>query len=242
MQRCLVPPSLFDGEACRLPPEVSRHLRTVLRVRVGDGLWLIDGEGRMRPARIAGIGRDAVDCEACGAIETLPRPTPEIALYQCVAKGARMDWLVEKAVEMGAARLVPVLSHNTVVKLPEGERVARWDRIADSALEQCGGTWRLRIDPVHSWVRAVAEIRKEHSAFVAALAPGAVPVSQALEPWSSRKADSAAWIVGPEGDFTGEELHALLDAGATPVSLGARILRTETAALFGLCALRSRTL
>lgn len=241
MQRCLVPPESLEGAACRLPPTVSRHLRTVLRARPGDALQLLDGAGRRRQVRIAALGRETVECEACGSVETLPPPTAAITLFQCVAKGARMDWLVEKAVELGAARLVPVMSHRCVVRLPEGERVDRWDRLADSALEQCGGAWRMGIDPVRGWADAVAEVVRSRPVFVASLAPGARSVAEALAGWPGTSGNAAAaWFVGPEGDFEDGELRALLDAGAIPVNLGPRILRTETAAIFGLCALLSR--
>lgn len=237
MVRCLVPRSALDGSDSLLPEAVAHHLRTVLRVRVGDELTLLDGEGRRRAARVVDVQHRSVRCEACGTVETLPPPTPALTLYQCVAKGARMDWLVEKAVELGAATLVPVLSRHAVVKLPEGTRVERWDRIADSALEQCGGLWRTQIEPVCGWNDAVARVASLRPTFVAALAPEARPLRETLAPFVDAPPAVAAWFVGPEGDFAADELRSLLEAGALPVGLGPRVLRSETAALYGLCAL-----
>jgi 16S rRNA (uracil1498-N3)-methyltransferase len=183
------------------------------------------------------IARHGVRCEARGTVETLPASSPAITLFQCVAKGARMEWLVEKAVELGAAAIVPVLSRHAVVKLPPGARVERWDRIADSALEQSNGVWRTRVEPVQDWKAALALVRTLQPTFVAALTPSARLLREVLAPLTAQPPAAVAWFVGPEGDFAADELSSLLAAGAIPVSLGPRILRTETAALYGLCAL-----
>lgn len=237
MTRCLVPSDALETEACQLPPETARHLRTVLRARPGDAVQLLDGAGGRRTARLEAFDRGGVRCTAAGPVERLPPPRTALRLYACIAKGARMDWLVEKAVELGASALVPVLAQRCVARFAAGETVARWERLADSALEQCGGVWRLRIEPVHAWTRALADIRVHPPVFAALLAPGVPSAAAALAAWPERAPASAAWIVGPEGDFTAVEQQELLAAGAIPVGLGPRVLRTETAALYGLCAL-----
>lgn len=237
MPRCLVSSSDLDAPACDLPEAVARHLRTVLRTDVGDAVVLVDGCGRSRAARVVQASRHGVRCEACGTVESLPRRRPVITLFQCVAKGARMDWLVEKAAELGAATLVPVLSRRSVVRLPVGERVERWERIADSALEQSRGAWRMRVEPVHDWAAAVERVRAVRPTLVGALTDDARPLRESLLPSVAEPPVEAGWFVGPEGDFDAAELRSLLDAGALPVSLGAQTLRTETAALYGLCAL-----
>ncbi len=237
MTRCLVPPDALEGDACRLPPEAARHLRTVLRVRLGDALLLLDGVGGRRRVRIAALDRDGVRCAAEGPVERLPPPRTLLRIYAGIVKGARMDWLVEKAVELGATELVPVLAQRCVARFAAGETVTRWDRIAGSALEQCGGAWRPRIAPVQSWAQVLADIRARPPVFAALLQPGVPSAADTLAAWSERPPASAAWIVGPEGDFTAAEQRDLLEAGAHPVGLGTRILRTETAAIYGLCAL-----
>ncbi|MCL1857008.1 MAG: 16S rRNA (uracil(1498)-N(3))-methyltransferase, partial [Kiritimatiellaeota bacterium] len=224
----------------------AHHLRTVLRVKAGEALTLLDGEGRRREVRVTDVARHCVATEGAGEVEAVPPETPRLRLFQCIAKGTRMEWLVEKAAELGVAELVPVLSRRVVIRLAEGESVERWQRIADGALEQSGGAWRMRVAPVISFERALADGMGQHpfslSAFqpsvklYGSLSPGARPLGDCLPPSPPLSID---WWVGPEGDFTPDEEAALAASGALPVSLGTRILRTETAALAGIILLRS---
>jgi 16S rRNA (uracil1498-N3)-methyltransferase len=173
-----------------------------------------------------------------------------------------MDWTLEKAVELGVARIVPVISDRTIVRIEADDRDAkadRWMRIAEEAARQCGSAWLPDILAPRSFKESLALVKQTTPTFVAALTPNAKPLRDFLLPIPSvvRVPDSefreghasaclgradarpsqAGWFVGPEGDFTPDELNLLLNAGAIPVSLGPLVLRAETACLYGLCAL-----
>ena len=239
MHRCLVTPDQLFADACTLGRDEARHLQTVLRVKPGDRVTLFDGQGRTRIAVIATVEKHGLSLTAEAPAQEHPRPACKLTLFACVSKGKRMDWTVEKAVELGVAHIVPVISDRTIVRLDaeDGDAKAdRWLRVAEEAARQCGAAWLPeRSAPVpfkacRSLGAHVAPV------FVAALSPAAKPLREALASHATPP-PLARWFVGPEGDFTPEELDALLAAGAIPVSLGQQVLRAETACLYGLCAL-----
>ncbi|MDD4102567.1 MAG: RsmE family RNA methyltransferase, partial [Kiritimatiellae bacterium] len=162
-----------------------------------------------------------------------------LTLFACISKGSRMDWTVEKAVELGADRIVPVISERTVVRLDATEGTAkavRWMRVAEEAARQCQAAWLPDVLAPVTLFDSLPLARAAAPLFVAALTPEAIPLRQALER-CAEPPPHVGWFVGPEGDFTPAELQALVDAGAVPVSLGRHVLRTETACLYGLSAL-----
>lgn len=166
-----------------------------------------------------------------------PKPTCTLTLYVCISKGKHMDWTIEKAVELGVARIVPVISDRTIVRVDADDRDAkadRWMRIAEEATRQCGRAWLPEILAPRSFKESLVLVKQTIPTFVAALTPDAQPLRNFLLP---PPPSQAGWFVGPEGDFTPDELKFLLDAGAVPVSLGPLVLRAETACLYGLCAL-----
>ena len=138
--------NLLGEDAFNLGEAESRHLASVLRVAPGDALTILDGRGRRREAIVDSVGKRGVTCQPHGGVETLPRPVVPITLFQCVAKQNRMDWLVEKAAELGVARLVPIVSARAVARPASGEKSDRWQRIAESALRQSGSGWIMQVD------------------------------------------------------------------------------------------------
>ena len=238
MLHCLVPSLEDPAAALFLRDAAAHHLGGVLRARPGERVLLLDGCGRQLEAAVVEASRREVRLEACGTVRTLPRTGPSVTLFQCVAKATHMEWLVEKAVELGAEELVPVVSRNCVVRPTLGERVARWDRIADAALEQCGAAWRMRIAPALGWTQALERIRAFDGTVIAcALPPGTPPLRDVLAA-PDAKAARYALVVGPEGDFADEELEQLRDAGAHFAGLGPTVLRTDTATTAALACLR----
>jgi RNA methyltransferase, RsmE family len=232
-----------------LSREQARHLASVLRMKQGARLRIHDGAGSARAAEITAIAKHSIECAFCGAVETLPRPAVEITLFQCVAKAARMDWLLEKAVELGVARIVPVASERAECKLAPGEKPERWARIAESALCQSGAGWMPEIDGAAKWPAAQAEMRRfvesGGALFTGALTPDALPLgAELLKLKTEFKNDSApsaprpriAFLIGPEGDLTTSEYESAAASGARPVTFGPQVLRVETAALFAVCA------
>ena len=234
MHRFLVSTELLSCDSPRPPRAAERHMK-VLRLQPGEVIELFDGRGRARhyawsPAGLAAAGDAAV----------FPPPATRITLFACVTKGSRWDWTIEKSVELGVNRIVPVISARAIVRLPKAERPAkaeRWRRIAEDAARQSDAVWLPEILEAVDFPEALALARESGRVFAGALvSPPAPPILKAVsETPADAKSDLAAFI-GPEGDFTPEELASILGF-ATPVSLGPTVLRAETAAIFAVSVL-----
>jgi 16S rRNA (uracil1498-N3)-methyltransferase len=216
-----------------LPAEAARHVQ-VLRLQPGAALTLFDGRGGEWSATVTRMGRSEVAVQV-GAHDPIEREAAR-ALHLIVGMPAneRMDWLVEKATELGAASLQPVVTARSVLRL-DGERAAkrqaRWQALALAACEQCG---RNRVPsiaqplPLQAALRALPPGRR----LLLSLRPGSVAARAAAGN------AHAVWVLhGPEGGLTPEEEAAALEAGFAPVHLGARVLRSETAAMAALAVL-----
>ena len=239
MHRCHVKTEALLADAFTLGRDEARHLQTVLRVQPGDRVTLFDGRGRTRVAAVASADKHGLSLAADAPVQEHPRPRCSLTLFACVSKGSRMDWTVEKAVELGVEKVVPVISDRTIVRLDADDgaaKTARWSRVAEEAARQCGATWIPVIIPPAPFKACLPAVAQTAPVFVAALTPAAKPLREALAAFASPP-PLAGWFVGPEGDFTPAELDALRAAGAIAVSLGQHILRAETACLYGLCAL-----
>lgn len=228
----MVMTDLLAEEVPSLSDAAQRHLR-VVRPKDGEAVELFDGAGRTRRYRYrAGV------LAADGPVVLSPRPMRSLTLFACVTKGSRWDWTLEKATELGVTRIVPVLSARTIVRLAEDERDAkraRWQRIAEEAAAQSDAAWVPEVAAPVDFAASLPLVKAVRCFAGALTEPPPQPLAKAL---ASVEADAAlAVFIGPEGDFTPEELSALL-AVATPVSLGDRVLRSETAAIFALSVLR----
>lgn len=248
---CPLPlPELAPGALFDLPPGTARHVQ-VLRLQPGDGITLFTGgqaQGQWQ-AQITSMGRSQVQVRL-GEHQALERELPRpVHLLVGITANERMDWLLEKATELGAASLTPLLAERSVLKL-KGERGekkrAHWQAIAAAACEQCG---RNQIPQVHpsltlaQWLAAqpVAE-QGLGLRLVLSLAPGSRPLVQVLaqEVAASTAQQTQVPITllsGPEGGLSAAEEALALSQGFMPVSLGNRILRAETAPLAALALL-----
>lgn len=169
---------------------------------------------------------------------TVTAVAPRI-LVQALPKGRHMDTIVEKATELGATRIVPVHCSRSVVRISgqhADARVARWQRIAEGAAKQCGTPWTPVVDPVTDFGAAVARVCSSVSmSLIGTLSGSSLLLREVLqERWDG---EGVALFVGPEGDFTPEEVALSERAGVVPVHFGTRVLRVETASLFGLSVL-----
>ncbi len=234
MHRFLVPSEVLQCDNPSLPQDVVKHLK-VVRVKEGEEVELFDGAGSLRTFRVTG----KASVLAAGEIRTVERSKKTLALFACVTKGSRWDWTIEKAVELGATRIVPVISARSIVRLQKSERAAkaeRWRRIAEDAARQSDAAWLPEIVEPLDFDESLELVKGCSRVFAGALqTPPPKPILTALADMPD-DADSLGIYVGPEGDFTPEELSALLKI-AQPVSLGPSILRAETAAVFGLSLL-----
>ena len=234
MHRLLVDTELLNAESPALPADAAKHLK-VLRPKVGEEIELFDGHGRWR------VYAWADGLHAKSDNQTVERPGDSLTLFACVTKGSRWDWTIEKATELGVTRIVPVISERTIVRIPRDERAAkreRWLRIAEDAARQSDAKWLPEICEAVDFKDSLSLV-KATTCFVGALVtPPALPLAKAVrEKVETRGGQrNLAAFVGPEGDFTPEELRALLEI-ATPTSFGPTILRAETAAIFAVSVL-----
>jgi len=242
MHRHHIETSRLQSPSLTLARDEARHLQTVLRVRDGETVELFDGRGLTATATVAATGRHELHLSLLAPPTRHAPPACQLVLFACISKGKRMDWTVEKGVELGVSRIVPIVSDRTIVRLDEEEaegKTDRWMRVAIEAARQSGTAWLPTIDTPIPLAEAGPLVRACAPVFVAALVPEAQPVPLVLASFRARGTSpaTAGWFVGPEGDFTPEELQFLVANGAIPVSLGHQVLRTETAAIWGLCVL-----
>jgi len=230
------PADIADGMARLAGPE-REHAVRVLRLGPGEEAVLFDGKGFEYPARIVEVGRQAVRLSVGGRRACAGDPRrARVTLLQGVPRLARMDWLVEKVTEAGAAALVPVLAKRSPPEARRARgRLERWRTISREACRQCGRSALPDVlepvEPASAWeVWGRAEGRR------AILDPRA---SSGLRAWID-SSPSAAWVlaVGPEGGWDPEELEAARRAGFEPVAAGPRTLRAETAALVAVTAVQ----
>lgn len=233
MTRIHVPVLLTAGARLDLPEEAARHVAQVLRMKAGEPLTLFNGEGGEHAATILVAGRRDVSVEI-GLHDPVDRESRlEITLAQCVSKGERMDFTVQKAVELGVSRIVPLLSERSVVKLDAerwDKKLEHWRGIATSACEQSG---RTRIPEIAAVQKLDSWLATANDALRLVLAPTESVSLRNLPP-----ASGIALLIGPEGGLSEAEIAAARRAGCVGIGLGPRILRTETAGVAALAMLQ----
>ena len=232
--RVHVPGPLASGATIALPPQAGAHVARVLRLVVGDELTLFDGRGGEWQARITGVRGKAVEATV-GAHLAVERESPlQVTLLQALARGEKMDWVLQKATELGVARIVPVATERSVVQL-DGERadrrIAHWQGVVAAACEQCGRNRQPEILPP---ARLEAACAASTATLKLLLAPGATASLAAVAASATRAANGLALLIGPEGGLADAEQAVAMRAGFQPVSFGPRVLRTETASIAAL--------
>ncbi len=246
LTRVYVDTALIPGSLVELPPDTASHLARVLRARSGDELILFNGDGREFNGAIESVRGSRVSASV-GESRPVDRESPlAITLVQCVPRGDRMDFIVQKATELGVARIVPVLSQRSVVRLDKAQaesKAIHWRAVAVSACEQCG---RNRLPTI--------EVAQPLLNYLGASSPGTGPRlvfepestghARTAAPGAAERAEAATVdaeiAIGPEGGFASDELEAFRVAGFSQVGLGPRILRTETAAIAAAVWLQAR--
>ena len=242
MHRLLVETELLEEESPVLPADATRHLK-VLRPKDGEEIELFDGKGRCRRFKVQSSRFKVERLIPVSGTLNFKHSTLNLTLFACVTKGSRWDWTIEKATELGVTRIVPVISERTIVRIPKDERAAkreRWMRIAEDAARQSDAKWLPEICEAVDFEDALALVR-ETTCFIGALTtPPSKPLIEALGVFRREVGDRkcVSTFIGPEGDFTPEELRALMEI-ATPTSFGPTILRAETAAIYAVSVMRS---
>lgn len=208
-----------------------KHIKNVLRMSPGESVVVCDGEGTDYTARLVSVEKDIVLAAVEEAVKNIAEPDVFITLYQGIPKSDKMDFIIQKSVELGVSRIVPVITERTVVRFDnqkdmENKRV-RWQRICMEAAKQCN---RGRIPEVALPVR-IQEAVKLAAAAGAGIIPYEKETAKGIKDFlkDNNNADSISVFIGPEGGFSEKEAEYASGSGVQPVTLGPRILRTETA-------------
>lgn len=233
-RRFYIAPPALGSDQVELDAALSHRLTKVLRLRPGAEVLLFDGSGIEANVRLDDISGRVVTASVLGRHDAPVEPHVKLHLYQSITKGERFDWLLEKGTEIGVARFVPIIAARAVVKTSgEGNRLDRWRRIVVEAAEQCGRGAVPVVEPPVAFANALAA------------APGVL-----LIPYEEAGADSLtiaaalrdeidavfalgeiSIFIGPEGGWEPDEVDAATSAGARAITLGERVLRSETAGL-----------
>lgn len=229
--------TLRPGSEVLLPEQAGEHVARVLRLERGHPLILFNGDGREYDAELASLAKRAVTASVL-AVREVDREAPlKLTLAQSIARGEKMDWILQKATELGVARIVPLVTERTEVKLDEDRaerRMAHWHSVVAGACEQCGRNLLPELEPPQRLDRWLGALAADGGARLALLPEGDSTLRH-LPPVEN----GAVLVVGPEGGFSDNDVAMLRHAGFLGLRLGPRILRTETAGVAALAALQA---
>jgi 16S rRNA (uracil1498-N3)-methyltransferase len=243
MHRFFISPENWNLGTPTLAGPEAHHARDVLRMRVGEKVVLFNGRGHEITAEIVDLGVDEIGLRKLHEAETPPLQC-RIVLGQAIPKGKNMDLIVQKAVEIGAAEIAPIISDRTIVQVDSksaAQKQSKWKQIAVEAAKQSGQNW---LPQMHA-PRKLSELFSVPDGsfdlqLIGSLQPGAQHLKKVLADYSTEhqhRPRSVLMLVGPEGDFTPAELELARRHGCQPITLGPIILRVETAAIYCLSIL-----
>ncbi|HEZ2138968.1 TPA: 16S rRNA (uracil(1498)-N(3))-methyltransferase [Neisseria meningitidis] len=235
MPRFHLPENLSVGQTVALPDNIVRHLN-VLRVRPNENITLFDGKGKAHAARLTVLEKRRAEAEILHEDTTDNESPLNITLIQSISSGDRMDFTLQKSVELGVTAIQPAISERCIVRL-DGERaakrLARWQEIVISACEQSGRNTVPPVLPIIGYREALDKMPSESTKLI-------MSINRARKLGDIRQPSGAiVFMVGPEGGWTEQEEQQAFEAGFQAVTLGKRILRTETAPLAALAAMQT---
>lgn len=239
--RFYVPPLQIIDDIAKITNDEAHHLIFVLRSKVGDRIVFFDGISKEYEGIIEKIEKKEVRVRIVRVIRVEKAHRPRINLFQAIPKGRKLDFIVEKATELGADHIVPLITINTIFKTSLknlNKKVERWTRVAISSSKQCG---RIRVPTISEPVSFEKSLENRSRSAFSIITSGsekAEPILKILGRFD-KKSDEIDAFVGPEADFTEEEITKAQRAGAYLASLGKNILRTETAVIATLAIIQS---
>jgi 16S rRNA (uracil1498-N3)-methyltransferase len=242
MHRFYLPPEECKGAALVLSGGEAHHALHVLRVRTGERVTILDGAGQEFLCEVEATERPRMQLKI---LERRIHPALpwQITLCQALPRGKIIEAIIQKATELGAWRIVPLLSERVVSDLDEQaarDKQAKWQAVAVEALKQCGSPWLTRVCMPITPVDFLASFERAELPLVASLQPGSRHPREYFNAFRKRHGHGPKSIqvwIGPEGDFTTGEVERIQGAGALPITLGPRVLRTETATIYCLSVL-----
>jgi 16S rRNA (uracil1498-N3)-methyltransferase len=242
MHRFYLPPKNCAGNSLRLDAREAHHALKVLRVKYGELVAVLDGVGNEFLCTVENCSRDAVTLSV--SLKNFKPPPPcQTTLLVAIPKGKIIEGIIQKAVELGAHRIVPILSERVVTQL-DGEsgehKREKWQNVAIEAIKQCGAAWLPKIEAPLTIEQFLARKEKFDLSLVGSLQKKRRHLQEVFGEFEAKQKrlpkNVGVWI-GPEGDFTLDELKLIQDSGAQPISLGNLVLRVETAAIYCLSIL-----
>jgi 16S rRNA (uracil1498-N3)-methyltransferase len=247
MHRFYLPPDQCKGSILYLAGREAHHAVDVLRLRHGDRVVVLDGEGHQFSCEVQKSERSQVSLAVLESsfIEPLPY---RITLAQALPKGKIFESIIQKATELETFRIAPLLSERVVARFDDedaADKAEKWRLVAIEAIKQSGSAWLPRVETAMTLEQFLEQKERFELMLVASLQPGTKPLgdyTRAFCAQHGRHPNSVCIFVGPEGDFSTEELEMIQSAGARPISLGRLVLRSETAATYCLSVLNHEML
>jgi 16S rRNA (uracil1498-N3)-methyltransferase len=213
------------------------HIKNVLRMKPGDELSLSDGSALLYCAAISAVSDEAIECELLYIRESGLELLAQIHLFQSLPKAGKMELVIQKAVELGVSQIIPLAAARSVVRLNHEkgkEKTKRWQAVSEAAAKQCG---RLLVPPVHD-ILSFSDALQLAAPMAVRIIPYELAAQTGNDMAKTREiiknieaGQQVAVFIGPEGGFTPAEISLAIEAGAVPITLGKRILRTETAGM-----------
>lgn len=231
MPKYFVSPENITGDNIIITGEDAKHLATVLRSEQGDLVEICDGQGTDYQCEITSVDKKEVALKIKNQVLCLSEPKTKITLYQGLPKADKMELIIQKCVELGVEKIVPVSAHRCVVKLDKkdsAKKIQRWQKIAESAAKQSGRGIIPQIGEVISFKEAVKLGKEAQGSIIPYEHEEKRGIREFVESFSGSE---VAVFIGPEGGFADEEIALAIENGILSVSLGKRILRTETAGM-----------
>ena len=242
MHRFYLAPENWNPDALVLTGTEAHHCRNVVRLDAGDKVVVFDGRGRELTGEITSSASSEIRFRKLHEAQTPPLRC-QITLGQAIPKGKNMDLIVQKAVEIGAAEIAPIISDRTVVRLDDesaASKQSKWQTVAIEAAKQCGQNWLPQVHVPQTMSQFFQRARRFDLQLIGSLQSDAVHLKKILAEYSAEHDDrpaSVLMLVGPEGDFTPAELSLARSYGCRPITLGPIVLRVETASIYCLSIL-----
>lgn len=237
MPRFYIPPARWNLDRLVLDEAETHHATDVLRMKAGDHATVFNGEGAAATVELASIGKRAIDLKLLHPTQSAA-PACKIVLGQAIPKGKNMDLIVQKATELGAASIIPLMTERTVVQFDARDaekKREKWQGVAIEACKQCGQNWLPSVHPPQTLSALFQNGPVFDLLLIASLQPDALHPKAVLSDYLQEKGAKPASVlvlIGPEGDFTPAEIALAKEHGCRPITLGPIVLRTETAALY----------
>ncbi len=226
-------PENIKKDNLKITGEEKKHIVSVLRYNKGDSIDVVDGRGNIYQVEITDVGKNEIKCKIISKNIGENEPEIHLTLAQPLGKGYKMDWVVEKATEIGVSSIIPLITERTIIKLgdlkKEKAKIDRWRKIAIASMKQSLRSVLPDIKPVTKLDQLLTQIRKYELTLIGSLESDAKSLKNLSQ--LKKPLRKILVIVGPESGFTDDELTQLKSAGAIPLSLGKIRLRTETAGI-----------